>query len=335
MAQKIRTSIIVILTILNFIGVISIFYCISLYKIIPNNSIRNISKVNNNNYINENELEYSKIINSTENMKSRQLSYKRRSSYSFSFYYNSIILMNLIFLYFCFNLIISFPIGDNECCNCCSRGCRDCNCDCNSNNGDSGSIIICLLIIFILLIIFYLNKLCGKHLSRYISLSFITIINFFIIIISLIHLNEDPKSIQYTILISTILFLCNSLGLILPNLKKCEKLRYKSKSLPIINYPQEPISQISTSNGYIENNNYYSGNAIPKGNAAHDVPIVYNEYNAQTNNSSISSSVNTLNNNSGNLINQQLMNSGNLGMPPLPTDEVTSEKEIYSEKPKE
>ena len=333
MAQKIRTSIIVILTILNFIGVISIFYCISLYKIIPNNSIRNISKVNKNNYINENELESSKIINSTENMKSKLL-YKKLSSYSSSFYYNSIILMNLIFLCFCFNLIISFAIGDSECCNCCSGGCRDCNCDCNSNNGDSGSIIICLLMIFILLIIFYLNKLCGKHLSRYISLSFITIINFFIIIISLIHLNEDPKSIQYTILISTILFLCNSLGLILPNLKKCEKLRYKSKSLPIINYPQDPISQISTSNGYTENNNY-SKNAIPKGNSALDVPIVYNEYNAQTNNASISSSVNTLNSNSGNLGNQQLMSSGNLGIPPLPTEEVTSEKEIYSEKPKE
>ena len=331
MAQKIRTSIIVILTIINFIGVISIFCCISLYKITPNNSIRNISKVNNNNYINENVLESSKIFNLTENMKSRQLSYKRRFSYSFSFYYNSIILMNLIFLCFCFNIIISFSVGDNECSNC--GCCRDCRCDCNTNSGQNGA-IVCLLMIFILLITFYLNKLCGKHLSRYISLSFITIINFFIIVISLIHLDEDPKSIQYTILISTILFICNSLGLILPNLKKCEKLRYKSKSLPIINYPQEPISQISTSNGYIENNNYYSGNSIPKGNAAYDVPIVYNEYNAQANNSSISSSVNTLNNNSGNLINQQLMNSGNLGMPPLPTEEVTSEKEIYSEKQK-
>ena len=63
MLQKIRTSIISILTILNFIGIIIIFISIFHYNI-PNSHKRNIPKNDyNNSYYNEKEYNLIKINN--------------------------------------------------------------------------------------------------------------------------------------------------------------------------------------------------------------------------------------------------------------------------------
>ncbi len=79
----------------------------------------------------------------------------RKLSYNFFFnssYYNSILFLNLLFLYFCFNLLFSFLVGDNECeqccCHCCRGGSCDCNCNCN-NNGDGNGILVCIILILL------------------------------------------------------------------------------------------------------------------------------------------------------------------------------------------
>ena len=342
MPQKIRTSIIVILTIINIIGVIFIFITISSYEANSHKYERKLSKINkNDNNNNINILKYLKINNSTKLNQSKKSSYSP-SFASSSFYSDSILLLNYIFLYFCINLLISFAIGESECyncnccacCSCCCRGGCGGNCDCNCNNVRNGNeIIICIVFMIIIFILYYSVKICGKHLSRFISLSFIIIINSLIIFISLAHLNEDSNIIKCNLLISTFLFICNLLGFMLPNFKKCENLRYKSVShVPMINSQH----QSSNANGYFPNNNYYNGNVSP--NVVYAVPIVNNEYNVypQTNSTTVSTSICSLNNNSENSGNQNLMNSGNLGIPPLPTEiELPSEKEVYSQKTNE
>ena len=327
MVQKIRTSIIVMLTIINFIGVFSLFLCITSYGAKGTNKPyhkRNL--LDNFNLNDKNILEYEMTLKNNSNYnikKNRKLSYKNPLLY---FYNNSILILTLIYLFFCITLVFSFCIDDNECechcCRCCQGGCGhcDCNCNCNNNGGnDAVALIACLIIILIFIVIYYLTKLCGKHLSRYISLSFISFINFAIIILSLILPDLADLNIKYMIIISSILFLLNVLGILLPNFKKCEKLRYKynQPNIPFIvnNIPSNQLYQ--TNNNITINHTLQSNNTYP-------VPIINNEYN-------VNPSIQTMQtNNSYNSTDKNLESSGNMGIPPLPIDVLPSKSEIYT-----
>ena len=133
-------------------------------------------------------------------------------------------------------------------------------------------------------------------------------------------------SIIINIIISLILFLCNLFGMILPNLKKCENLRYKYISMPpVINYPQD--TQLYQNNNIIVNNNSQTTGNITN----YPVPIVKNEFsiNQQIQNN-ISSSINNSSIDSDNLSNRKIINNEDMGIPPLPNQDLPSEQEIYS-----
>ena len=339
MVQKIRTCVIVILTIIDFIGIISIFISLSMYKenhLYYRKKFNEISK--NNTHLEENYMNaHFNNIGTKEKIKFKEIIKKNNNynnnlklSYHSSFYYDSILLLNVLFLFFLFHLLISFIVGDNECCNCCQRGCNNnsnCDCNCNNSQGNGGvELIVWIIIICIVFIIYFLTKLCGKHLARYISLYFISFINFLIFFISVISIGEGGINIIINIIISLILFLCNLLGTILPNLKKCENLRYKYISRPpVIHYPQH--TQLYQNNNIIVSNNLQSTGNITN----YPVPIVNNEYsvNQQIQNS-ISSSINNSSIDSGNLSNQKIINNEDMGIPPLPNQVLPSEQEIYS-----
>ena len=232
MLKKIRTSIIALLTIINFIGIILLFSSILNYN------EKRISKREISDglqkfpiYFNKKQIQILQVNNTnyTKEAKLKNLSNKKPSL--ISYYFDFTIIFVLLYLYFCMTLIFSFMVQESECnnccCGCCKNDCSSVDCNCNCGNGDRG-ILFFLIIIFIIILIYYSTKIVGKHLSRYISLSFISIINFFIIITSLISLvYDDQASIKYNLFISSILFLCNIMGIILPNLNICKNLRYK------------------------------------------------------------------------------------------------------------
>ena len=340
MVQKIRTSVIVVLTILNFIGFLSIMICASFSNQPKPYNKRKISSNNNyNNYsIEKDRLEFEmmnmKMNDKYNNKTNRKLLIHKHIS---SFYYESILILDLLFLYFCFNLVSSFIIGDNECnnccdcCDCCCRGCQCGSADCNCNNygGNGSELIACLIIIFIFVVIYYSTKLCGKHLARYISLSFICFINFSTFVISIIFISLVDKgeaSVKINIVFSLILFLCNLLGMILPNINKLKNLRYKyaPHSLPqAINYPMG-YQLPSTNTNIIVNQQY---NSMQNNN--YSVPIVNNEYNEFSHQKNNHSENNKSKTDSTNSSDQRILNnSGNMGIPPLPTD-LPSSKEEY------
>lgn len=359
MLKNIRSSIILGLVIINLIGFISFFITMSNYygkpkasKILQySTNYYNVKEKNASIYDNnkKNQTLNSNIIKNrpqkfeyTKNLNLRKL-YRYNNSFS-SFYQSSLLILNLIFLYFCLNLISSFLVGDNECQNCCCGNCDcrgDCNCS-NSSGGNGGEILVCLILLFILIIIYFSTKLCGKHLSRYISLSFIIIINFSILIISLIYLSIDDDSvIKSNILISSILLICNALGISLPNCKKCENLTYKSKypsDSQNINFPPYQLPEIN--NGIAVNNNnfgYYNNSQVTTNPNIpnYPIPVVSNgyiEYPQQApNNVSLTNSTNNNSiDSSDNLNSQKLEYSGDMGIPPLPNQVLPSEKEVNS-----
>lgn len=337
MPQKISTSIISILTIINFIGIIIIFISISQYN--SSNFHKRRIPQNNYNYTYYNEKKYKSFEINNTNSIYEEKEIKMKSSYYSPFYknyLNLILALNLLLFYFCFSLLFSFCIGDNECeCNnCCCRGCGTGDCNCGSGDNGNG-LIFCLIIIIIIAIIYFSTKLCGKHSSRYISLSFISLIHFSIIIISLISLNVGDSTIKYNIIISTFYFICNLLGMILPNLKKCENLRYEyNPTLEIINFPQNP----QAINNRISINNYNNSNKNQTDNN-YNVPIVKNEYNNSFPQEHINDSY--IGNNeipiksSNSSINQNSIENENLGNAPLPIDDLPSEKDISSTTEKE
>ena len=86
---------------------------------------------------------------------------------------------------------------------------------------------------------------------------------------------KEIQTIKYNVIISTFYFLCNLLGMILPNLKKCENLRYEyNPSLEIINFPQN--TQIQSNRIAINASNNY--NKYQR-DITYNIPMVKNEYN--------------------------------------------------------
>ena len=129
MLKKIKTSIVVLLLILNLIFIISIFVLISFKKsqlhykyksdrLNYHYSFMNDYNVSNLYYKNEGNVKYP----------------YQKIFLDYSVYFGAIIAINSLSLFLWFLLIGSFCVGENECdCNCnCGSTC--CNGSCNSNN---------------------------------------------------------------------------------------------------------------------------------------------------------------------------------------------------------
>lgn len=320
MIKYIRTSVILAITIINFIGIIIYFISLSKYyentnvykrklQIIPTNFI---TKLDNN--IN---------LDNTSHNKLRKL-----KQYS-SFYYKRVLILNLLFIYFGINLIISFCIGEyefeNQCCNCnCNSG-WNFNLSRNNYYGHrSGAVIfIFILLVFVLMVGFI--KFCGKHLSRYISILFVICINFIILILSLDSKEIKNKSVKINIINSLFLFLLNILVIIFPNLKNFKIFTYKfNRSPTLINYPQTQISQIT--NNVTINNNIQN---INKNNEINNPAPLPNFNTLESKKSeNINAVLNKSNNDSKEINNKRNLNNSDLGIPPLPLLKIESKKEI-------
>ena len=121
--------------------------------------------------------------------------------------------------------------------------------------------------------------------------------------------------------------MCNLLGMILPNLKRCENLRYEyNLSLEIINFPKNT----KIKNNRIAINISNSHNKNQRDNT-YNVPMVKNEYNHSNSQDQITDSYienNEIPIKSSNFSsNQNSMENENLGNAPLPIDELPLEKE--------
>jgi hypothetical protein len=146
-------------------------------------------------------------------------------------YFNISIYINFFTFYLCFCLFISFFIEENECgCNCgddpCNFKCEDlCKEESDKSNDACGIClmgvlkILVLLVLIIILGIFYITyiliKMCGKHLSRYITFGIISFNNIIICIFCFVFIKEKELIIYIIIGISGLIVLSNILWIIL------------------------------------------------------------------------------------------------------------------------
>lgn len=120
--------------------------------------------------------------------------------------------------------------GTCVCCNECGNGRGDCKCEGGGGGGgDAGlALLVCLIVLLAFIAIFFILKACGKHISRFISVAVLALADLAIVIMC-IMIGMDYKFNTYTsmtLLLGLIGFICNLLGIILPNLGACQKLRY-------------------------------------------------------------------------------------------------------------
>jgi len=171
-------------------------------------------------------------------------------------------LSSLIFL---LNFSFSFLTIEKECCSkddnqngdcdCC---CADCICErtccvdfycrCGNNTGSTSG--LCYLVPIALLIgLFYLNKPCGKNVSRLVSITALTICEIVFLIMSFIAACQTKfeKFIIINIIISFIGIICNMLGIVLPQFNKFKYLRYT-------NYKNENIYNEEVGLDYLSKN---------------------------------------------------------------------------------
>lgn len=133
-------------------------------------------------------------------------------------------------------------------CGCCSGG-KDCKCDCKGGK-DGAVLYLCIILLALLIIIgffyslFFFLKICGKHISRIVSLIINSIVNLSIVIICLFLLEEKKITIYIIISISGFIFISNILALLFVNC--CECCRYDDYS--------DPISDFNMNKGIQENN---------------------------------------------------------------------------------
>ena len=337
MVQKIRAAIIANLIIINFIGTIFLFKFIPPFEDSPlelNSSQRDKDEDNIMKYIDyaEGNTSSKNVSNYNEKIyEGKKLIKSEKQDYYF--YTKSMIIFNLVILYFCICLLTTFYIGENECCTCCSC-CENCcshceapNCNCSSNVDGNGIFCICciLLVMAIFFMIYFSTKLCGKYLSRYLYLSFMACLNFLMIVLSIINIVPPNPEIKACLIISAILFIFNVLGMIIPNIKCCEgcKCKKKQKKEPEVKYlPYQ--SSTAESNNSIQNSFNSQNNFIEN-----PVPIVNNLAEGCPP-SSTNSNTDSVNVNVENLDNQKDLNNSDLGIPPSPIDILSSEKEANS-----
>ena len=124
----------------------------------------------------------------------------------------------------------------NECCDkcgkCCGKCCDGCSKKCCKNEDDAECIfylILFLLAIIIVIFIIYmfcfgtyvLTEKCGKHLSRYIVLIFISFINLGIYIICYLLVKKEELIIYIIMGVSGTITLLNVLSMLITNIICC------------------------------------------------------------------------------------------------------------------
>ena len=267
MVQKIRTSLVVSLTVINLISIIAIFMLLNFNK--------GDTDYYDNFYINDNNFPRTNRYNTTNSLKyhdNYDINLNKNYFIDYSVYYSSIIILNSLCIFFWIFLICTFCVGESDCS--CDGACCDssCNCgNCSVNNPDAGRLaLLCLIFICVILAIYYSLKCCGKHIARYISLTATGFINLFILILSLLILDKESNQLYQIILFSGISSIANLISVILPNLQSCQILRFRSRMLPsqVINYSinQNSVPQINN-NAMMNNNNMqnynYNYNNVP------------------------------------------------------------------------
>ena len=165
-----------------------------------------------------------------------------------------VLLLNILALHFVFAIGFSFMVDQNECC----RHFNDNFC------------LVFLMCIFNFTITYFSVKACGKHISRYIGLSFVTLISIanFILTAFFISSPQYKLGLMVSILVITgLMSIINFIGILLPNLICCPSLRYETdpsqrskvyiKSQPLVppssdfsNVPTYPPNNSENPSGY-------------------------------------------------------------------------------------
>ena len=268
MVQKIRTSLVVSLTVINLISILAIFMFLNFNKGDIN--------YNENFYIKQNNYERTNRYNTTNSIKYNNNYEIYGNKYYFIdyyTYYHSVVILNSLCIFFWIYLICTFCVGESDC-TCDGGACCDssCNCgNCSVTNPDAGKLaLLCLIFICAILAIYYSLKCIGKHIARYISLTATGFMNLFILILSILILDNENSQIYQIILFSGISTIANLSSVILPNLQSCQRLRFRSRVPPpqVINYSinQNSVPQINN-NVMMNNNNMqnynYNYNNVP------------------------------------------------------------------------
>ena len=202
-----------------------------------------------------------------------------------------LLFFSLSTLIFLINFLFSFCTLEKECysnnniiknnenndCDCCCDDCTckrtclvDFYCTCGNNTGVTSGLIF-LLPIALFIGLFYLNKPCGKNISRIISTTSLTLCEIIFMIISFVAASETiyDKFIILNIIISFIGVICNTLGMVLPQFNKCKCLRYKKyrefKEEENLDYSIKSDCNFTpkTDNLIIEQNKFNNYNYIP------------------------------------------------------------------------
>ena len=136
--------------------------------------------------------------------------------------------LNLLSLHFVFAIGFSFMVDQNECC----RHFNDNFC------------LVFLMCIFNFTITYFSVKACGKHISRYIGLSFVTLISItnFILTSFFISSPQYKLGLMVSILVITgLMSIINFIGILLPNLICCPSLRYDPSQRPMVSIKSQPL----------------------------------------------------------------------------------------------
>ena len=312
MANHIKSSFVFFLFIINVIGILGIYFFLYLYSynmkkrklkaiekikynhnnlkitneiFINNEKIDNLEKLYNNTY----SYSYSNKDKFSTNFKGK-LKQRKLFSRNLFDYYSVILLLNSLSAYFCFILLFSFFVRNDERINFCVRSTSGFHCLCfgyyrcdhdlicfdnTKGQGFFLLMIFLMIIFFFFVIIFFIAKFLGKNLSRYISLISFIIFNIINILNCVSYINNngsDDNYSKYILIISAILLIINILGVLLPNLK-CFKILTKepSKKVHISHKSRSDRSKsikslVKRNNNItnIENNdNYNNNNAFP------------------------------------------------------------------------
>ena len=348
--QKIRTSIIVILAILNFICPITMYF---------------LSKLDTNNYdYDDNTFEYNpinhhyafqnrnNITNSYYRNKYNDDYYNKENLITSTLYLGCLLTLNTLCLFFWLILISSFCVGETECCdccygnnsNCCNCDCSSYHCDCSGSNNECGKFALVLMIFAcIIVIVYYSLKCCGKHIARYISIISTIFINACIFVVSLLVLSDrNYDQVLRILIVSGFSIFVNSLSVILPNIKSCKKFRFRNRlpSSDIIDYNrnQLQISQINNNviiQNSMNNNNNNNNTPVPVNYMKPQDDKDYNIYaipvpniNTERQNQNNENISNNISNNNDNNADNQIVEDVNqdMGIAPLPAFEMQTKK---------
>jgi len=150
-----------------------------------------------------------------------------------------VLLLNILALHFVFAIGFSFMVDQNECC--------------RHFNEDR-----CLNFTFFLFnftITYCSVKACGKHISRYVGLTFVTLISLtnFILTAFFISSPHYKLGLMISVLVITgLMSIINFIGILLPNLICCPSLRYETEPLqkPMVSTQSQPPAYVPPSSDF-------------------------------------------------------------------------------------